>query len=69
VAYEKCPSNLHFAVLAFICQLSHYCGKKIHDRISKVALAEKSTQTLVAARPAPHFVQQYRCEQIYLTLQ
>jgi hypothetical protein len=47
--------------------LSRYCGEKIHDRIFKVALAKKSTQTLVQARPAPRFVKQYGDEQICLT--
>jgi hypothetical protein len=57
---------MHFVVLAFVCQLSRYCGEKIHDRIFKVAL-EKSTLILAQARPVPRFVKQYRHEQIYLT--
>jgi len=33
---------MRFVVLAFVCPLSRYCGKKIHDRILKVALEKKA---------------------------
>jgi hypothetical protein len=39
---KKCPSYLHFMVLACAWQLSHYCGEKIHDRNLKVAHAENA---------------------------
>jgi hypothetical protein len=41
-ACRKGPSNMHSVVLVFVWPLSRYRGKKIHDRILKVALAEKA---------------------------